>query len=75
MTIDDFIYQVDKICREDLYRKALVSERDYITQFNSLIRYPNGINSSVNNKDPLLPKSIMENEKFLPFLLIKILFW
>jgi hypothetical protein len=50
MTIDDFIYQVDKICREDLYRKALVSERDYITQFNSLIRYPNGINSSVNNK-------------------------
>jgi len=43
MTLSQFIYEVDKVCRKDLSNQILVSERDYVTQFNSLIRYPNGI--------------------------------
>jgi hypothetical protein len=45
MKLSKFIYKVDSICRVDISKQILVSERDYVSQFNTLIRYPLGIMS------------------------------
>lgn len=48
MSVSKFIYEIDEICRRDLSKLILVSERDYVSQFNTLIRYPNGYKSKSN---------------------------
>ena len=48
MSLSNFIYEVDKICRKDLSKNIIVSERDYVSQFCALIRFPNGIRSPKN---------------------------
>lgn len=44
----NFIYDVDRICREDLVKLKIVSERDYVSHFCSLLRFPKGIYGTQN---------------------------
>lgn len=41
-TISHFVYLVDRICRADLNKGVIISERDFISSFTTHLRYPYG---------------------------------
>ncbi len=46
--IENLIYEIDKLCRREFENGAIVCERDYVSNFSSFIRFPNGPFGKIN---------------------------
>lgn len=58
--VADFFYRIDRQCRNDLSKKLLISERDYVSRFATFAMYPFGpfVNSNNFSITSTLPQPI-----------------